>query len=70
LILGKKNECLSIPICFNINDEEVEISENLDRYSIVDIISKYNKLEYLASEKNQMNICKIEHLKTKSHTKI
>ena len=25
-ILGKKNECLSIPICININDEEVEIS--------------------------------------------
>ncbi len=24
-ILGKKNECLCIPICININDEEVEI---------------------------------------------
>ncbi len=27
-----KNECLCIPICININDEEVEISKNLDRY--------------------------------------
>ena len=26
-ILGKKNECLSLPICININDEEVEISK-------------------------------------------
>ncbi len=57
-ILGKKNECLSIPICININDEEVKISKNLDRYSIIDIISKYN--QDLASEINKMNIYEIE----------
>ena len=62
-ILCKKNECLSVPICININDEEVEISKTLDRYSITDIISKYNK--DLASEISKMNICKIEHPKTK-----
>ncbi len=28
-ILCKKNECLSIPICININDEEVEKLEIL-----------------------------------------
>ncbi len=47
-ILGIKNECLSIPICIDINDEEVEISKSLDRYSIIDIISKYD--QDLASE--------------------
>jgi hypothetical protein len=52
-ILGKKNECLSIPIFIDINDEEVEISKSLDRYSIIDIISKYN--QDLASEINKMN---------------
>jgi hypothetical protein len=35
-----------------------------DRYSIIEIISKYNK--DLASEVNKMNICKIEHPKTKN----
>ena len=63
-ILGKKNECLSIPICINLNDEEVEISKTLDKYSIIEIISKYNK--ELASDINKMNICKIEHPKTKN----
>ncbi len=58
-----KNECLSIPICININDEEVEISKTLDRYSTIEIVSKYNK--ELASEINKMSICKIEHPKTK-----
>ena len=67
-ILGKNNECLSIPICININDEEVEISKTLDRYSIIEIISKYNK--ELASEINKMSICKIEHPKTKNAYKI
>ena len=62
-ILGKKNECLSIPICININDEEVERSKTLDKYSIIEIISKYNK--ELANEINKMSICKIEHPKTK-----
>ena len=62
-ILCKKNESLSVPICININDEEVEISKTLDRYCITDIISKYNK--DLASEISKMNICKIEHPKTK-----
>ncbi len=37
-ILGKENECLSIPICININDEEVERSKNLDRYSSIGAI--------------------------------
>ena len=67
-ILGKKNECLSIPICININDEEVEISKTLDKYSIIEIISKYNK--ELASKINKMSICKIEHPKTKNAYKI
>ena len=39
-VLDKNNDCLSIPICINIKDEEVEISKTLDRYSIIDIISK------------------------------
>ena len=55
---------MSIPICININDEEVEISKTLDEYSIIEIISKYNK--ELASEINKMSICKIEHPKTKN----
>ena len=50
-ILGKKNECLSVPICINITDEEVEISKTLDKYSIIEIISKYTK--ELASEINK-----------------
>jgi hypothetical protein len=62
-ILSKRNKCLSIPICININDEEVEISKTLDKYSIIENISKYN--EELASEINKMSICKIEHPKTK-----
>jgi hypothetical protein len=44
---------LNIPICININDEEGEISKTLDQYSIIDIISKYNK--DLASEINKIN---------------
>ena len=62
-ILGKKNECLSVPICINITDEEVEISKTLDKYIIIEIISKYNK--EFASEINKTSICKIEHPKTK-----
>ncbi len=54
---------MSVPICINITDEEVEISKTLDKYSIIEIISKYNK--ELASEINKMRICKIEHPKTK-----
>ncbi len=54
---------MSIPICIIINDEEVEISKTLDKYSIIEIISRYNK--ELASEINEMSICKIEHPKTK-----
>ncbi len=61
IILGKKNECLSIPICIDINDEEVEISKSLD--SIIDIISKYN--QDLASEINKMNFYEIQHPKSK-----
>jgi hypothetical protein len=56
---------LSIPICVDINDEEVEISKTLDRHRIIEIISKYNK--ELASEINKMSICKIEHPKIKKH---
>ena len=63
-ILGKKNECLSVPICINITDEEVEISKTLDKNSIIKIISKYNK--DLSSQINKMDICKIEHPKTKN----
>ena len=51
------------PICININDEEVERSKTLDKYSIIEIISKNNK--ELVSEINKMSICKIEHPKTK-----
>ncbi len=50
-ISGKKNECLSVPIFIIITDEEVEISKTLDKYSIIEIISKYNK--ELVSEINK-----------------
>ena len=64
-ILGKKNECLTIPICIDINDEEVEICKNLDRNSIAEIVSKYT---YLTSEINKMN-CEIQCPKTKNEFK-
>ncbi len=38
--LGKKNQGLSIRICIEINDEVVEISKRLDRYSIINITIK------------------------------
>ena len=60
----KNNDCLTIPICINIKDEEVEISKTLDKYCIIEIISKYNK--DLASKIKKMSICKIEHPKTKN----
>jgi hypothetical protein len=63
-VLDKNNDCLTIPICINIKDEEVEISKTLDKNSIIKIISKYNK--DLSSQINKMNICKIEHPKTKN----
>ena len=47
-ILDKNNDCLTIPICINIKDEEVEISKTLDKNGIIEVISKYNK--DLASE--------------------
>ncbi len=34
-VLDIKNECLSIPICIDIKDEEVEIPKTLDNYSII-----------------------------------
>ena len=58
------NDGLTIPIYININDEEVEIAITLDKNSIIEIISKYNK--ELASEINKMSICKIEHPKKKT----
>ena len=61
-VLEKNNDCLTIPICISIKDEEVEISKTLDKNSIIEVISKYNK--ELASEINKMSICKIEHAKT------
>ena len=63
-VLDKNNDCLTIPICINIKDEEVEISKTLDKNSIINIISKYNK--DLSSQINKMDICKIEHPKTKN----
>ncbi len=42
-VLDKNNDCLTIPICINIKDEEVEISKTLDTNSIIEVISKYNK---------------------------
>ena len=63
-VLEKNNDCLTIPICIKINDEEVEISKTLDKNSIINIISKYNK--DLSSQINKMSICKIEHPKTKN----
>ena len=30
-VLDKNNACLTIPICINIKDEEVEISKTLDK---------------------------------------
>ena len=67
-VLDKNNACLTIPICINIKDEEVEISKTLDKNSIIKIISKYNK--DLSSQINKMDICKIEHPKPKMHTKV
>ena len=66
-VLDKNNDCLTIPICINIKDEEVEISKTLDKKSIIEVISKYNK--DLASKINKMNIVKIEHPKTKNSYK-
>ncbi len=66
--LGYKDECLSIPICIDINDEGVEMSKNLDRYSIIDMISKYN--QDLASEKKKINFYVIQHPKSKKKLKI
>ena len=66
-VLDKNNDCLTIPICINIKDEEVEISKTLDKNSIIKIISKYNK--DLSYQINKMNICKIEHPKTKNSYK-
>jgi hypothetical protein len=63
-VLDKNNACLTIPICINIKDEEVEISKTVDKNSIIEVISKYNK--DLASKINKMNIVKIEHPKTKN----
>ena len=63
-VLDKNNDCLTIPICIKINDEEVEISKTLDKNSIIKIISKYNK--DLSNQINKMNIlfitncCKIK----------
>ncbi len=42
-VLDKNNDCLTIPICINIKDEDVEISKTLDKNSIIEVISKYNK---------------------------
>ena len=42
-LLDKNNDCLTIPICINIKNEEVEISKTLDKNSIIEVISKYNK---------------------------
>ena len=67
-VLDKNNDCLTIPICINIKDEEVEISKTLDKNSIIKIISKYNK--DLSSQINKMDICKIEHPKPKMHIKV
>ena len=63
-VLDKNNDCLTIPICINIKNEEVEISKTLDKNSIIEVISKYNK--DLASKIKKMSICKIEHPKTKN----
>ena len=59
---------MSIPICIDINDDEVEISKNLDRNSIVNNISKYN--QDLASEICIIKICEIQFPKTKNTFKI
>ena len=64
VVLDKNNDYLTIPICINIKDEEVEISKTLDKNSIIEVISKYNK--DLASKINKMSIVKIEHPKTKN----
>ena len=63
-VLDKNNDGLTIPICINIKNEEVEISKTLDKNSIIEVISKYNK--DLASKINKMSIVKIEHPKTKN----
>ncbi len=43
--------------------KKLKYLKNLDRCSIIDIISKKNN--DLASEINKMNLCKIEHAKSK-----
>ena len=63
-VLDKNNDCLTLPICINIKNEEVEISKTLDKNSIIEVISKYNK--DLASKIKKMSIVKIEHPKTKN----
>ncbi len=51
--------------CININDEEVETSKTLDRYSIIEMISKYNK--ELASVINKWVFVKLNIQKQKKH---
>ena len=63
-VLDKNNDCSTIPICIYIKDEDVEISKTLDKNSMIEVISKYNK--DLASKIKKMSICKIEHPKTKN----
>ena len=43
-VLEKNNDCLTIPICINIKDEEVEISKTLDKNSIIKIIVNIIKI--------------------------
>ncbi len=43
-ILGKKNECLGIPICINIKDEEVEISKTLESIVILKLLVNIIKI--------------------------
>ena len=43
-VLDKNNACLTIPICINIKDEEVEISKTLDKNSIIKILVNIIKI--------------------------
>ncbi len=56
---------MSVPICISITDEEVETSKTLDKYNIIEIISKYKK--ELASEINKWVFVKLNIQKQKMH---
>ena len=43
-LLDKNNDCLTIPICINIKDEEVEISKTLDKIVLLKLLVNIIKI--------------------------